>query len=86
MPVNIFTKFAEFERSRALFMCSRALFFYLYRKTARELQNVPVNISKFYARELRKSARENIQKRARERNHLPVNFRNKVPVNAKIWP
>ena len=86
MPVNIFTKIAEFGRSRALFMCSRALFFYLYRKTARELQNVPVNISKFYARELRKSARENVQKSARERNHLPVNLRNKVPVNAKMCP
>ena len=61
-------------------------FFYLYRKTARELQNVPVNISKFYARELRKSARENVQKSARERNHLPVNHRKKVPVNAKMCP
>ena len=86
VPVNIFTKFAEVERSRALFMCSRAHFFYLYRKTARELQKVPVNISKFYARELRKSARENVQKSARERNQLPVNLRNKVPVNAKLCP
>ena len=61
-------------------------FFYLYRKTARELQKVPVNNSKFYARELRKSARENVQKSARERNQLPVNLRNKVPVNAKLCP
>ena len=67
-------------------MRSRTLFFYLYRKTARELQNVPVTSSKFYARELRKSARENVQKSTRERNHLPVNLREKVPVNAKMCP
>ena len=47
---------------------------------------MPVNIYDIFARELPKSARENVQKSARERNHLPVNFRNKVPVNAKIWP
>ena len=86
VPVNIFTKIAELGRSRALFLCSRALFFNFYGKTARELQNVPVNISKFYARELLKSARENVQKSARERNHWPVNLRHKVPVNAKMCP
>ena len=92
VPVNLKSAREHFHKSVSIceftgtFHVFTGTFFHFCRKTARELRNVPVNILKFYARELRKSARENVQKSARERNHLPVNFRNKVPVNAKMCP
>ena len=47
-------------------------------KTALELRNAPVNISKFYAREIRKSARENVQKSTRECENVPVKIFQKI--------
>ena len=92
VPVNLKSAREHFQKNGKIcaftgtFHVFTGTFFYLCRKITRELRNVPVNISKFYAREPRKSARENVQKSARERNHLPVNFRHKVPVNAKMCP
>ena len=40
---------------------------------------MPVNIYDIFARELPKSARENVQKSARERTPLPVNILKKCP-------
>ena len=44
---------------------------------------MPVNIYDIFARELPKSARENVQKSARERTPLPVNILKKCPWTQK---
>ena len=48
--------------------------FKIHTKSAREPRKVHVNNYDIFARELPKSARENVQKSARERTPLPVNF------------
>ena len=71
VSVYNFTKITEFGLSLGFFMCSRALFFYLYRKSTRELQNVPWTFQNFMTVNYGK---------------VPVKTSKKVPVNKTTNP
>ena len=72
VPVSIFTKIAEFGRSRALFICVHGHFFFTY------TEKLPVNC-KMYPWPVQNFMPANCGK-------VPVKMSKKVPVNATTYP